>query len=303
MRKKSKAAVALAALAAILLCAACNMEKAFDLEYDRSGRTAAVTDGAVTTLPGDGTTLIPTTSALPDGVSATSPLPDAVSTTAPAPVTTTEAPAPQLSVQEVIDLYANAVNLTRGYQGTLSVHHTETFSGDVVEAQPLGALTTTLANTVVGMISDPHDATLTFTNGIGVNEEGETVPILLPKGGTFSLPAEGVRNAFMDTANGMRHVVINLVSETVDYGVAPYYNAGAIGYLDTSRLDFKIVRINSCAITYTGSVIDAYIRDDGYLDSVNYTVNLSVSANVTGLGITGSGVMEGVEYESWDILW
>ena len=57
------------------------------------------------------------------------------------------------------------------------------------------------------------------------------------------------------------------------------------------------------SITYTGSVIDAYIRDDGYIASVNYTINLSVEGSVTGLGITGSGVMEGVEYETWEILW
>ena len=291
MKKKGKAAAALAALAAILLCAACNMEKAFDLEYDRTGRTAVATDAYLTA---------PEMTTLPQELLTTLPVP---TTTEIPSATEAPAPAPQLSVQEVLDLYANAVNLTRGYQGTLNVHHTETFTANVVEAQPLGALTTRLANTIVGMISDPHDATLTFTNGVGVNEDGETVPILLPKGGTFSLSADGVRNAFMDTANGMRHVVINLVSETVDYNGVPYYNSGAIGYLDTSKLEFSVIRINSCDITYTGSVIDAYIRDDGYLDKVDYTVNLNVSGSVTGLGITGSGVMEGAEYESWDILW
>ena len=50
-------------------------------------------------------------------------------------------------------------------------------------------------------------------------------------------------------------------------------------------------------------MIDAYIRDDGYIASVNYTINLNVTGSVTGLGITGSGTMEGVEYESWEILW
>ena len=68
-------------------------------------------------------------------------------------------------------------------------------------------------------------------------------------------------------------------------------------------MDFRVIKINSCTITYTGSVIDAYIRDDGYISSVDYTVNLSVSGSVTGLGITGSGTMEGVEYESWELQW
>ena len=229
--------------------------------------------------------------------------PQVTTTTPVAESTTAQSAAASASVQEVLDLYANAINLTRGYQGTVNVHHVESFSGNIVEAQPLGALTTTLGNTLVGMIADPTDSNLVFTGGVGVNEDGETVPLLLPKRGAFSLPAEGVRNAFMDTANGMRHVVITLLPESVDYGGIPYYNAGAIGYLDTSALDFKIITVNYCTITYTGSVIDAYIRDDGYISSVQYTINLSVTGGVTGLGITGSGTMEGVEYETWELQW
>lgn len=279
----------------ILSCSACNLVKVFDIDAPRSAVPATQVMPTTQLLPPESTTFFD-----PGATAAVIP-----TTTLPSAETTTAAPAAvsQLSAQEVVDLYANAVNLTRGYQGTISVHHTETFTGNVVEAEPLGALTTKLANTLVGMAGKPADSTLTFVGGVGVNEDGETVPILLPKRGVFTLPAAGVRNAFMDTANGMRHVVINLVSESVDFGGIPTYNAGAIGYLDTSSMSFNIIKINSCTITYTGSVIDAYIRDDGYISSVNYTINLSVTGSVTGLGITGSGTMEGAEYESWELLW
>ena len=289
MKRSVRMITAAALIVALLSCSACNLTRAFNL--DPSSRQSSETLTAPTE----------TTSFMPESQTAPA-LPE---TTVPVIETTSEAPteAPQLSVQEVINLYADALNRTRAYTGTVSVHHTETFSGNVVEAQPLGALTTKLANTLVSMIGDPADSTLTFSGGTGVNEDGETVPILLPKRGAFSLSSEGVRNAFSDTANGMRHVVINLLPETVDFGGIPYYNAGAIGYLDTASLDFKVIKINSCTITYTGSVIDAYIRDDGYISSVNYTINLSVEGSVTGLGITGSGTMEGVEYESWELLW
>ena len=291
MNRVFKLIIAAVLTAALLFCSSCNLIKLFDLERDSA---PAATEWTATAL--QDTTVPPVTDA------ATVP----AETTTALPVATTAEPttaAAQLSVQEVIDLYANALNLTRAYQGTVSVHHTETFSGNVVEAQPLGALTTRLANRIVDMVSDPHDSTLTFTGGVGTNEDGETVPILLPKKGAFSLPAAGVRNAYMDTANGMRHVVINLLPESVGFNEVPYYNSGAIGYLDTASLDLSIIRINSCTITYTGSVIDAYIRDDGYISSVNYTINLGVEGSVTGLGITGSGTMEGVEYESWVLLW
>ena len=290
MNRACKLITAAVLTAVLLFCCSCNMIKMFDLERDSA---PAATEWTAT-LPQD-TTAPPVTET-------TAP---AETTTAP-PVETTAVPttvAAQLSVQEVIDLYANALNQTRAYQGTVNVHHTETFSGNVVEAQPLGALATRLANRIVDMVSDPHDATLTFTGGVGTNEDGETVPILLPKKGAFSLPASVVRNAYMDTANGMRHVVINLLPESVGLNEVPYYNAGAIGYLDTASLDLSIIKINSCTITYTGSVIDAYIRDDGYISSVNYTINMGVEGSVTGLGITGSGTMEGVEYETWELLW
>ncbi|MBQ6066596.1 MAG: hypothetical protein IJK89_07210 [Clostridia bacterium] len=292
MNRSCKLITAAVLTAALLFCSSCNLIRVFDLERESaapaSETTAAAPQVTVTEQP---VTEMPTVPA---------------ETTTAAPVETTAEPttaAAQLSVQEVIDLYANALNQTRSYQGTVNVHHKETFSGNVVEAQPLGALATRLANRIVDMVSDPHDSTLTFTGGVGTNEDGETVPILLPKKGAFSLPAAGVRNAYMDTANGMRHVVINLLPESVGLNEVPYYNSGAIGYLDTSSLDLSIIKINSCTITYTGSVIDAYIRDDGYIASVNYTINMGVEASVTGLGITGGGTMEGVEYETWELLW
>lgn len=291
MNRACKLIIAAVLTAALLFCSSCNLIKVFDLERDSAPVTTEWT-----TVPQETMTMPPVTDAATVPAETTTALP-AATTAEP----TTEAA--QLSVQEVIDLYTNALNQTRAYQGTVNVHHTETFSGNVVEAQPLGALTTRLANRIVDMVSDPHDSTLTFTGGVGTNEDGETVPILLPKKGAFSLPAAGVRNAYMDTANGMRHVVINLLPESVGFNEVPYYNSGAIGYLDTASLDLSIIRINSCTITYTGSVIDAYIRDDGYISSVNYTINLGVEGSVTGLGITGSGTMEGVEYESWQLLW
>ena len=289
MNRTVKIITAILAVLALFASSACHIASLTGLDGDSASQTEATSQAMPTaTVPYTETTAAPP-----------------VATAAPQPETTTEAPtaAAQLSTQEVIDLYANAVNLTRGYQGTVTVHHKETFSGEIVEAEPLGALASRLANRVIDMVSDPHDATLTFTNGVGVNEDGETVPILLPKKSAFSLPAEGVRNAFMDNANGMRHVVINLVPESVGLNEVPPYNAGAIGYLDTASLDLSIIKINSCTITYSGSVIDAYIRDDGYISSVTYTINLTVQAGVTGLGITGSGTMQGSEYETWEILW
>lgn len=235
------------------------------------------------------------------GVPVSDPTQAPVATTAAQ--TTPTAPAGGYTTQQVIDLYSNALNLTRAYTGNLVVHHKEDFSANVTEANPGGSLTTQLANTVISKVADPSEADYVFAGGKATNEDGESIPLLLPQCSNFSLPAAGVSSASAQDEGGMTHVKIVLVPETVSMGQIPTYNAGAVGYLDTASLNLKVVKVNSCDINYTGSVIDAVIRPDGYIGSVTYTINMTVHGNVTGLGITGSGTIEGAQTESWVLNW
>lgn len=205
--------------------------------------------------------------------------------------------------QQVLELYAAALNKTRAYKGNITVHHKESFNFEVLEATPGGSLTTQLINYVVGLVVKPTEADYSFTDGSAQNEDGETVPLLLPQKRDFSLPAAGAASAAARSENGMAHVIIKLVPEKVSLGETPAYNSSAVGYLDTSDMSFKVIKINSCEIDYSGSVIDAYIRPDGYIDSVTYTINMTTTGNVTGLGITGGGVIEGAQTETWDLGW
>ncbi|MBQ3537655.1 MAG: hypothetical protein IJA39_03660 [Clostridia bacterium] len=207
------------------------------------------------------------------------------------------------SKAQIISTYAEALQKTRAFTGNLTVDHTEAFTADIKEANPGGALTELLASNIVKLVGSEGQQTLSYSGGKATNADGESVPILLPQRTSFSLPEEGVKSATISEENGMVHITLTLIPETVSMGQVPKYNSTSIGYLDTSDMDFKIITISRVDIGYTGSVIDAYIRPDGYISSVNYTINMSTYAELSGMGITGYGVLEGAQTEKWKLNW
>lgn len=205
--------------------------------------------------------------------------------------------------KEIIDIYSDALNKTRAYAGALTVNHSESFTANIKDAHPGGALTELLASNIVKLVGSEGNQTLTYNGGYAVNKDGETVPVLLPQRTHFNLPEAGVADAVLSKSGDKTHIRITLVPETVTMGQVPTYNSGAIGYLDTSDMDFKIITISRVDITYPGSVIDAVIRADGYIESVTYTINMSTYAELSGMGITGYGTLEGAQTEKWNLIW
>ena len=204
---------------------------------------------------------------------------------------------------EIIGVYSEALKKTRGYTGALTVNHSESFTADIKDAHPGGALTELLASNIVKLVGSEGQQTLSYNGGFAVNKDGETVPVLLPQRTAFSLPEAGVASAEISKEGDKTRVRLVLVPETVSMGQVPTYNAGAIGYLDTSGMDFKIITISRVDITYPGSVIDAVIRSDGYIESVTYTINMSTYAELSGMGVSGYGTLEGAQTESWKLVW
>lgn len=207
------------------------------------------------------------------------------------------------SKEQVLNVYEKAHTLTRSYMGNVTVHHTEEFSAEVKEATPDSSLVKTLANYIVDLVGSEGEQTLNFAGGKATNKDNEVIPILLPQRSQYSLPAEGVQSATAVPEGDLLHIRIVLVPETVTMGETPQYNSGAIGYLDTSDMSFKIITISRVDISYTGSVIDAYIRTDGYIQSVTYTINMSTYAEISGMGISGNGTLEGAQTEKWVFGW
>ena len=204
---------------------------------------------------------------------------------------------------DIVNYLSAAVNKTKAYRGNVTVSHKESFTSQVSDVTPGGALTTKAVNFVKDLVLKPSEETYSFSGGTAQTKDGETTQLLLPKDKAFTLTADGVSAAAIRQENGMAHVRVVLVPETVNsLSAVPKYNASAIGYLDLDG-KFSVITIKELTINYPGSVIDAYIRSDGYVASVTYTVKMDAYAKASGLGITGSARFSGDQVESWTINW
>ncbi len=204
---------------------------------------------------------------------------------------------------EILSVYREALEKTRGFSGSVNVNHTEAFTADIKDAHPGGALTELLASNIVKLVGSEGQQTLSFNNKKAVNADGEAIPLLLPQRTAFTLTEDGISSTEITEKNGRLYVKIVLVPETVTMGEIPKHNASAIGYLDTSDMDFKVITISRVDITYPGSVIEAEILENGYIGNVTYTINMSTYAELSGMGISGYGTLEGAQTEKWEIQW
>lgn len=297
----------------VLLCS-CIPYTPFDEMADIGASTTAAYE-YITQAPAENTTTIPLENTTAAEITTLPQIPENTTdvqehTTAPVIIpeeTTVNTSADKnyssYTKRQILDEYETALNKTRNYSGNLTVNHTESFVADVKDAHPGGALTDLLATNIVKLVGSEGQQTLSFSGGTAVNSDGETVPVLLPQRTAYSLSEEGVSQATIEQAGDKVHIRIVLVPETVSMGEVPQFNSGAIGYLDTSDMDFKIITISRVDITYPGSVIDAYIRADGFVDSVTYTINMSTYAELSGMGVSGYGTLEGAQTEKWQLLW
>lgn len=206
------------------------------------------------------------------------------------------------SKSQILAKAEDAVAKTKSYKGSLSVGHKETFDADVTECTG-GSLVASVANLLIGWVVSPVDETLSYNGGKAVNSEGETVPLILPKRGDFSLSESGVSTATASKKGNEYIIKLWLVKESVDlYGV-PKYNSTAIGYLDVASMDISFMEVDKADITYKGSTIELHINSDGYVTYADYTIPLHVEGAAHKGSISGSAVFDGVQTEKWTLNW
>lgn len=310
-------------LLALLACAGCGKKKTPEDQTTEPDTVSAAEVTAtepetlyipVNTVPADAvpateapTTAAPTTAAPATTASTTTaPISTAPTTAAPttaAPVTQAKTDYSAYTTAQVTQLLSDAVNKTKGYTGSITVHHKESFTGGLKNVSPGGALVQQAVDFVMNLVAKPTEEDYQFSGGTAVTSEGETTQLLLPKAAAFTLTADGVQSAAAAEENGMVHVRVTLKPETcTDLAQIPPYNAASIGYLDLAS-KFRIIKIQSVTIQYPGSTIDAYIRPDGYVQSVTYTIKLDAAASASGMGISGSANFAGDQVEEWNIKW
>lgn len=205
-----------------------------------------------------------------------------------------------LSESEMLEMLTSAVNKTKAYTGNVSVYHRESFDANVTECTG-GSIVTSIANKLVGMVLDPTEETLNYSGGQAVNSDGETVPILLPKRGNFTLNMSGISSISLSKDGQNTVINVTLVPESVGMYEVPTANASAIGYLDVGELDLSVLEVTAASIQYTGSSIKAVINSNGYISYAEYVIPLHVEGSAKSGIISGNAVFDGTETEVWQL--
>jgi hypothetical protein len=204
------------------------------------------------------------------------------------------------STAQILSKASEAINKTKGYSNNLSVHHVETFNATVTECTG-GSVVQSVANAMVGWVVEPVDETLNYSGGMATNSEGETVPVLLPKRGSFTLGHSGIAGASARTANGEHIINLNIVQESVSMYQVPSHNAAAIGYLDVSSFDLSFLTVDSADITYKGSSFELHMHSQGDVTYAVYRVPLWTKGSGHSGAICGSVTIEGEHTEQWTL--
>lgn len=204
---------------------------------------------------------------------------------------------------EILKFTTEAVNKTKAYTKQITVDHEEAFDVKVTEA-PGGKLVMDTADRIIASVAKPSQEVLTFTNGRTVNGEGEDVPLLLPKRGSFTLTEAGIASATAKKNGNNTVIHIQLVEEVGTLTDHPKHHAASVGYLDASDVDLgSTVTLNYLNITYTGSTIDLVVNSEGYVASVAYKIPIHISVEAKIIGITAAGKCEGSQSETWKLNW
>ncbi len=231
------------------------------------------------------------TTAAPTKAEETSSVIDKIEANADDPVSWSKA--------QKLEALSKAINKTKTLGGSFSVHHTESFTANITECTG-GSIGKAFANSLMGMVVKPVDETLGFSGGKATNSEGETVEILLPKKGAFSIDEAGVSKVVAYKSGEYTVIEVTLIGESVGAYDVPKYNAGAVGYLDVTSFDLMGIEITDASIDYKGTVITVKIGSDGYVKAAEYTIPLHVSGKGAKGSLSGYAVFDGEQRETWE---
>lgn len=203
---------------------------------------------------------------------------------------------------EILKFTTDAVTKTKAYTDNVTVDHSEAFDVRITEA-PGGSIVMNAADSIIASVAKPSQETLTFVGGKTINGEGETVPLLLPKRGAFTLTVDGIASATARKSGNDTIIHIQLVKEVGTLTDHPKHHAASVGYLDSSDVDLGSIKLNYLDITYSGTTMDYVINSDGYVTSVDYKIPIHIAVEAKIMGITAAGKCEGSQSESWKINW
>lgn len=252
------------------------------------------------------------------------PATDAPATDAPAADDKTDAPATDApaaddkggkvpsSIPEIVKAYNSAINDTKKFQGTVSVHKVGTMKINLDDCS-VSFLTSSINKILQGLIKD-SDSSWTFTNGQHVWEDGnitELNKIVPPGGGREAKLAEaGVASATAtDNGDGTYTMVIKLVAEKSTFDgatgatVNPSHNESVVDPLNLATLEVPSVTITKADMDYPGTTLEATVNGDGLLTKL--VVDLPMQGGGTGnaMGASLDVVISGGAHDTYDFTY
>lgn len=212
----------------------------------------------------------------------------------------------------IVKAYNNAINDTKKFQGTVSVHKVGTMKINLDDCS-VSFLTSSINKILQGLIKD-SDSSWTFTNGQHVWEDGsitELNKIVPPGGGREAKLAEaGVASATAtDNGDGTYTMVIKLVAEKSTFDgatgatVNPSHNESVVDPLNLATLEVPSVTITKADMDYPGTTLEATVNGDGLLTKL--VVDLPMQGGGTGnaMGASLDVVISGGAHDTYDFTY
>lgn len=297
---KNKKVIVIIAVIAVIACAAAFLLKP---EADKSKPTATPTDTTVSTHNTDVTATQQNTT-LPSDVTTDTTAPDG-ETTAPQ-TQTPEQNAPADETDEILKVVSDSVNLLKSDKANFKGHKVQSIDLELVESSIPSM--NGVANKIISLFIKDEIYDYDFTNGVSADpEEGGTIRSnsCFPPGDLpFTLTRDGVASArkTMSGSNTVYTVVLVHETSTLENPRPPHHNSAA-DTLDLSGVEIPIVTMNRVDFDYPGAEISVTISPDGKIVGYHEHLDMSGTGEVSGLGMTGSGTIEGYIDEKWEISW
>lgn len=207
---------------------------------------------------------------------------------------------------EILKVVSDSVNLLKSDKANFTGHKVQSIDLELVDSSVPSM--NGVANKIIGLFIKDEVYDYDFTNGVSADpEEGGTVTsnATFPPGDKpFELTRAGVASArkTMSGENTVYTVVIVHETSTLENPRPPHHNSGA-DTLDLSGVEIPIVTMNRVDFDYPGAEISVTISPDGKIVGYHEHLKMSGTGEVSGLGMTGHGTIEGYIDEKWDIQW
>lgn len=207
---------------------------------------------------------------------------------------------------EILKVVYDSVNLLKSDQADFVGHKVQKIDIQLVDSS--APMMNSVVNGIISLFANEEAFDYDFTDGVSVDPENggnvSSYSVFPPGDKPFSLQREGVARAVKtaDGVNTVYTVVIVPEKSTLENPRPPHHNAGA-DTLDLSEVEIPIVTMNRVDFDYPGAEISVTISPEGKIVGYREHLRINGTGEVSGLGMTGYGTLEGYMEEKWDIQW